>query len=68
MTSSKDPKMRVVKVSDIRVPLRDFDYIGPVYKMNKQGKDDKLWRIVVDRKGTVYRLEKKVKGGAKWKL
>lgn len=71
-------KITTVKVTDIRVPLGRFDYIGPVYDAKRHDRfftgktESKQWRIVVDKRGHVYRLEttnkilKNRKGGGTW--
>lgn len=50
-------KVKLKEVLDIRVPLGKYNYIGPVYDMKKPKKQ---WRIVVDKKGKVYKLETKL--------
>jgi hypothetical protein len=50
-------KVKLMEVADIRVPLGKYNYIGPVYDLKKPKKQ---WRIVVDKKGKVYKLETKL--------
>jgi len=60
------PKVHLKNVSDIRVPLGKYEYIGPVYDAKRTDrfftgrKEHKQWRIVVDKKGKVYKLETKL--------
>lgn len=60
------PKVITRFVNDIRVPLGKYDYIGPVYNAKRTDRfftrktEKKQWRIVVDKKGKVYKLETKL--------
>lgn len=60
------PKVHTRHVLDIRVPLGKYQYIGPVYDSKRKDRfftgreEKKQWRIVVDKRGIVYKLETKL--------
>lgn len=50
-----------MKIKKIEIVKDKAGYVGPWYSGTNKKSTDKIWRLVVDKKGNIYKQE--IKGG-----